>query len=248
MRTAVSTSSIISWLAVGALATMLVSCGHASVEIQQVYHGQALPRPAIILVRDFVVAPTDVELDSGRIARLRRILSGSNDAQQQTAAAQSVVDALSNSLVEEIDKMGLTAQRVAANTDIGTPQTAALIDGNVLSIDEGNRAKRVAIGFGAGASEVKASVALSYLAPQTAARQLAQFHAEGSSGYAPGMLATGGASAAVGAGSTLAVSGGTQALRETNGATVSSDADNISKKIADQLKPIFIAQGWLAAN
>jgi hypothetical protein len=229
-------------------AVPLAGCSHASVETTRVYQGTTLAKPMAVLVRDFTVQPTDVTLDSGRIARLRRVMSGSNDVQKQTVAAQSVIDALSNGLVEEIDKMGLTARRVAANDDVSATAATVLIDGNIVSINEGNRAKRVVIGFGAGASDVETSVVLSYVAPQAITRQLARFQAKGSSGYAPGMLPTAGVGTAVGAASTVAVSGGTQAIRETQGATVSHNADDISGKIADQLRAIFAEQGWVTTN
>src|SRR6185369_11838242 len=142
-----------------------------------------------------------------------------------------------------VGKMGLPAQRISADTTIPPGQNAVVINGNITSIDEGNRAKRVVIGFGAGASDVKASIRLDYL-PGTAGeaaaeQQLAQFQANGTSGHAPGMAATAGAGAAIGAASTattVAASGGTQVLRETQGATVSHDADDIGVKIADALK------------
>ncbi|HVJ44095.1 MAG TPA: DUF4410 domain-containing protein [Dongiaceae bacterium] len=233
------------------LALGLAGCSHATVETQPLYLGAALPRPAVVLVRDFVVAPGDVALDSGRIARLRRAIGGESDSQQQQAAAQSVVDALGNTLVDAIARMGLTARRISADTVVPAGDNAVLVDGNIVAINEGNRAKRVVIGFGAGASTVDVRVALTYLAAARAEQRLAGFQASGSSGAAPGMLATGGAGAAVGAASTattVAVSGGTQAIRETQGTTVSHDADNIGDKIAAALKPIFIKQGWIAAN
>lgn len=233
------------------LIPVLAGCSHAEVTTQSMYEGTALPRPAVVLVRDFVVAPGDVALDSGRLARLRRALSGENDGQQQQAAAQSVVDALGNTLVDAIAKMGLSVRRISADAVIPAGDNAVLVDGNIVAINEGNRAKRVLIGFGAGASTVDTRVTLTYLAAAQAERRLADFRASGSSGAAPGMVATGGAGAAIGAASiatTAAVSGGTQAIRETQAATVSHDADDIGDKIAAALKPIFIKQGWIAAN
>jgi len=233
------------------LAMALTACSHATVETKSLYQGANLPRPSVIYVRDFVVTPGDVALDSGRIARLRRMFSGADTGQRQQAAAQDVVDALSNGLVENIDRMGLMARRISADTVIPAGDNAALVDGNITSIDEGNRAKRVVIGFGAGASQVDTRVALTYLATAAAERRLAEFQASGNSGSAPGMAATAGAGAAIGAASTattLAVSGGTQTIRETQGATVSHDADNIGNKIADSLRTIFVQQGWIAAK
>jgi hypothetical protein len=144
--------------------------------------------------------------------------------------------------------MGLPARRIPANAEIAAGATVALVDGNILSIDEGNRTKRVVVGFGAGASKIAATVGLSYLANAASALPLAHFQASGNSGYAPGMLATGGASAAAGVATTAVVSGGTQVVRETNGATVSADAESISAKIAGQLREIFGKQGWIAAR
>jgi hypothetical protein len=237
------------WL-IFTLALSLAGCSHATVETRPVYQGAALPRPAIVYVRDFVAAPADVALDSGRIARLRRMLS--DDAgQQQQAAAQDVVNALGDTLVEDIGKMGLTARRISADSVIPTGENAALVDGNIVSIDEGNRAKRVVIGFGAGASNVETKVALTYLAAATGERRVAEFQASGNSGAAPGMAATMGAGAAVGAASmatSAAVSGGTQTVRETRGTTVGHDADNIGNKIAQSLRVIFAEQGWVAAQ
>lgn len=234
-----------------ALALAVTGCSHATVETQSLYQGAALPRPSVVYVRDFLVTPGDVALDSGRIARLRRMFSGSDTAQQQQAAAQGVVDALSNSLVEDIAKMGLTARRISTDTVLPAGENAALVDGNITAIDEGNRAKRVVIGFGAGASQVDTRVALTYLAPATAEQRLAEFQASGNSGAAPGMAATMGAGAAVGAASvatSAAVSGGVQTVRETQSTTVSHDADDIGNKIAGSLRAIFAQQGWVAAN
>lgn len=233
-----------------AVAIGLGGCSHATVQTQSLYQGNSLPRPAVVYVRDFVVAPADVALDSGRIARLRRAFSGSDDGSQQQAAAQGVVDALSDTLVADITKMGLTARRISADTVLPAGENAALVDGNIVSIDEGNRAKRVVIGFGAGASKVDAKVALTYLAP-AAEQRLAEFQASGNSGSAPGMAATMGAGAAVGAASTATsavASGGVQTVRETQSATVSHDADNIGAKIAEALRPIFTQQGWIAVE
>lgn len=233
------------------LALSLTGCSHATVETQSLYQGSALPRPSVVYVRDFVATPGDVALDSGRIARLRRMLSGTDTGQQQQAAAQGVVDALSNSLVADIAKMGLTARRISADTVIPAGENAALVDGNITEIDEGNRAKRVVIGFGAGASRVDTRVALTYLAPATAERRLAEFQASGNSGKAPGMAATMGAGAAVGAASvatSAAVSGGVQTVRETQSTTVSHDADDIGNKIAESLRTIFAQQGWVTAK
>jgi hypothetical protein len=189
-----------------------------------------------------------VTLDTGRLAGIRRIFSGQSDSQQQIDKAHAVVDAIGNTLLQEIQAMGLPAERIGADATVPPSSRVALVDGNVLEINEGNRAKRVVIGFGAGASDVKTSTALAYLAPMTPPREIATFQASGTSGYAPGAAVTGGAGAAAGAATSVAVSGGVQAYREKNTATTAADADDIGKKIAEQLRQQFIAQGWVAKN
>ena len=101
-----------------------------------------LPRPALVLVYDFAVSPDEVQLDTGLSADI-----------MQKYQEHKVADALAEELVKKIRSCGLWAER-----GFGYPHGNSkdlMIKGQLLSIDEGNRTERVAIGLGAGRTRVK---------------------------------------------------------------------------------------------
>jgi hypothetical protein len=134
-------------------------------------------------------------------------------------------------------------QRVA-----GAPMNwgnALLIEGQFLSIDEGNRTERTVIGLGMGRSDVEALVQV-YQARATQLVRLEEFSTSAKSGYKPGAAETMGMGAAAG---TLAVSaavtvGGTIAS-EALGANVEADARRTAASVADQLESYFAEQRWI---
>ena len=139
--------------------------------------------------------------------------------------------------------MGLPAQRV-----VGAPANwanALLIEGQFLSIDEGNRTERVVIGLGAGRSEVQTHVQV-YEAQRHAAGAPRGVLTDAKSGYKPGAAETMGMGAAAG---TLAVSAavtvaGTVAS-EALGVNVEADARRTASEVAEKLQAYFTRQGWI---
>ena len=106
-----------------------------------------------------------------------------------------------------------------------------VITGQFVSIDQGNRAERVAIGLGAGRSDVR--VRAQVFADGQGGRQLVdEIEVDAKSGLAPGMAETMGAGALAGhlVVSTL-VSGGVQTADESLGASVV--ADYMRARLAD---------------
>ena len=138
------------------LFAMVVAAGCASTKItsrDQLVTGQ-LPRPAHIWVYDFAATPADVPADSA--------LAGqhSEDATPQTAeqiaTGRKLGAQIAAELVEQIRGMGMPAEQAVTGT---TPQiNDIVIRGYLISFDEGSAAKRVAIGFGSGASELRVAV------------------------------------------------------------------------------------------
>jgi len=119
------------------------------------------------------------------------------------------------------------------------------VEGQFLSIDRGNRLRRAVVGFGAGASEVKALVQIYETTP--AGRRLVQdFTTTGKSARRPGMGPAGAAGAAAGrAATSVAVSGGvTAATAHSQG--VEGDATHVADEIAKVLRQFFADQGWIA--
>jgi hypothetical protein len=208
--------------------------------------GEMLPRPQVVIVDTFAASPDEVKLYEGIPSIVEDALKGGNApsrSQQELEVGHQVANAIAHNLVTEIQDMGLPADRGSAVPPGMAP--ALLITGQLVSIDEGNRAERVVIGFGAGRSDVRVHVQVYEVTP--AGRQLVdQIEVDGESGLTPGMAETMGAGAL--AGHLLvaaAVSGGLHVVSETMGANVVADADRSAKGIAKQLAKLFGQQGWI---
>jgi hypothetical protein len=225
----------------GAMAVLLIT-GCTNVNVVQEYSGPPLPRPERVLVYDLAVTPEEVKLDRGLSAMAIEGMKSSSRTEQEIEVGHKVAAAVSKHLVKEIQAMGLPAQR-AEGSPSADPADLSII-GQFLSIDEGNRTERVAIGLGAGRTDVRAEVQL-----YQNSEMLEDLKADAKSARAPGMAETMGAGAL--AGHLLvstAVSAGVQTASETMGATVEADASRAAKSIAKKIKPFFVGQGWIQAD
>lgn len=200
-----------------------------------------LPRPAAVYVYDFAVVPADVQLDrGGPLQRLAGALAGDEadpDA-QAVALGRRVADALAADLVQRITEMGLPAQRLSRPDT--PPEGALAVAGQFVSVDEGNRLRRMAIGFRQGQSSVTAQVQLYRVTGARAAGRLLDFTAVGTSPPTPGAVVTMGAGAAVQAG---AAASGVKELTSS----VESDTGRLAGEIARTLQTFFARQGWTPA-
>ena len=229
--------------ALAGLALLAAGCtsSHSQIETE----GAMLPQPSVVVVDRFAVSADEVTLDAGLSAEVEEIIKtkrGTSRTQQELDAGHQVAEAIANNLVTEIRDLGLAAERGSA-IPAGT-QHAVLIKGQLISVDEGNRTERVAIGFGAGRSDVRADVQV-YEKTATGRQLIDQIEVNAKSGLTPGMAETMGAGAL--AGHLLvsaAVSGGLHVVSESVGANVVADADRAAKGIAKQLAGLFAAQGW----
>jgi Domain of unknown function (DUF4410) len=223
---------------------LLAAC--TSSQSQMETGGEMLPRPQVVIVDTFAASPDEVKLYEGIPSIVEDALKGGNApsrSQQELEVGQKVADAIAHNLVTEIQDMGLSAQRGSAVPPGMEP--ALLITGQLVSIDEGNRAERVVIGFGAGRSDVRVHVQV-YEVTHAGRELVDQIEVDGESGLTPGMAETMGAGAV--AGHLLvsaAVSGGLHVVSETMGANVVADADRSAKGIAKQLAKLFGQEGWI---
>jgi hypothetical protein len=228
-------------LALGAFAA-LAGCTSGSSQIQT---GMLLPQPKLVVVRNFAVAPGEVQLDPGLSATIDETLHGAGGpprTAEEIAVGHQAANALAEKLVVEIRDLGLNAQRGDALPP--GEQPGLLITGQFVSVDQGNRAERVAIGLGAGRSDVRVRVQV--FAIDQRGRKLAdEIEVDAKSGLQPGMAETMGAGALAGhfVVSTL-VSGGLQTVDEKVGTSVVADSDRAAKGIAKQLATFFGEQGW----
>jgi hypothetical protein len=140
---------------------------------------------------------------------------------------------LAKELVKEIQGFGLPAQRAA-----GIPPTSGnilLVQGQFVSVDQGNRTERVVIGFGAGRTDVKANVQV-YEITAEGKQKVEQLQADAKSGRKPGMALFMGAGALAGNLLTSTVVSGTvSAAGEATWQTVEADARRMAKDVAKEL-------------
>jgi hypothetical protein len=205
-----------------------------------------LPRPQRVLVTGFAADWSQVGLDRGIGARLQRGFGGGDSGEQQVALAADVRDAVIQSLVGDVTKMGFPAQEAAPGA---SPAPGDLVvQGQITEIDQGNRTRRLAVGFGAGMSQVRADAQVFLVGPDGSMQLLQTYSGDANSGRKPG-LAVGAASAA--AQSTvvpLVVSGALGASSEARKTGVAGEAQRLGHRIGYNLGQFFVAQGWIPAS
>jgi hypothetical protein len=231
---------------IGGLA--LAACS-SSVRITQESNAVGLPKPSAVYVYDFAVDQSEMRADpGGPLERLRSgegllgggLLGGggsqpSTQDPQMLALGHQIADQVAQDLVQRITAMGLPAQRISR--DQVPPEGAAAVGGQFVDLDEGNRLKRMAIGFHQGQSSVSAAVQLYRVTGARSAGQLLEFTATGTSPPLPGAAVTMGAGAAV---QVAAATAGGKEFRDT----LSADAGRLSAAVARNLQTFFAKQSW----
>ena len=148
-------------------------------------------------------------------------------------------------LVDEIRKLGLRAEPAAvASPGAGTTLS---IEGQVLSINEGNKTRRLIIGFGAGASEVRTLTQV-YEVTGGAHRLVDDFYTTAKSSRKPGVGPMGGAGAAAGRAATSAAVSGGVGLASERSQTAEADAQHAAREIAKELAKFFVEQRWITQD
>jgi len=222
--------------------TVVAGCAPTTVRQTGMQSAPPLPRPERVVVYDFAVSLDEIKLNAGPAARLRRALSGGSQSEAQAEVARQVAGKFSEELVKLINELGLPAERVPRGWKL--PDKTLAVDGQFVSIDEGNRARRLIIGFGAGGTDVTAHVQL-YMGRPAGPILVQEFETNAESSKKPGAAVTMGAGAAVGAG--VAVAGAASGALETQ-ASVEADARRAAKALAERLGELFAEQGWIAAK
>lgn len=200
-----------------------------------------LPRPQTVYVYDFTADTASLGLDQGVGPRLQRQLQGDSVAGDRQHMLFEVQDAISDTLVAGIRGMGLQAERRAG--ELPPEGDALTVRGQLARIDEGNRTRRLAIGFGAGKSDVSADVQVAYRRPGALAQLVQTYDADSNSGRKPGM-AVGAASAAGGSLGPMVLSGATGVAMEHR-SEVGKEAEALAKRVAYNLGQYFVREGWI---
>jgi hypothetical protein len=221
--------------------------GDTKVEIIAKYQGEALPKPDKALIHDFTVPSSVISVDESPAARLhRRPRVEGAAANSPEAVAQQVRASFSKALLHELQQASVPAA-TAPGADSPVPPNTLQVKGEFTAINEGNKTKRVLIGFGKGASDVQAHVTVS-LATEQQPVVLLEFNVKSQSGKKPGAAATIGAGAAtMGTASAGSAAAGVAAGGVMDrAASVEADASRMAKGVAKQIAELMSSQPWAA--
>jgi hypothetical protein len=161
---------------------------------------------------------------------------------EQVELARKLGHELADKLVEEFRAMGLPAQ-------LATKQTVPVLNdivirGCLLSVEEGNATKRIALGFGSGAAELQTAVEGFQMTPQ-GLRKLGYGGTGTNSGKTPGTAATLAVFAATKNPIGLIVGTGKSVYDEKTGkSTIEGKVDQAAKEIAAEIKKRYVQQDW----
>jgi hypothetical protein len=219
-------------------------CASTTVSNRQPVATGYLPRPAQIWVYDFAATPTEVTPESSLAGQAPA--DTAPQTADQIAEGQKLASQIATNLVQQINGMGLSA---AVGSPATRPQLNDLvIEGSILSIQQGSAAERVAIGFSAGQSEMKVAVE-GFQMTAHGLRKLGSGDVGAAGSKGPGSAVGLATLVATANPAGLIISTGMKVYGEKSGkSTVEGRATQISQEIGDALKKRFQEQGWISAS
>jgi hypothetical protein len=218
------------------------ACARTSVQQGDTKVAGRLPRPQMIYVHDFAVSPSAVTLDSAIGSRVLSMMKDTPESAQQLEVGQQVARVVTANLVNEISRLGIPSVAAANAVPVAGPSLS--IEGQFLTVDEGNRLRRAIIGFGAGASDVRTLVQV-FETTNEGRRLVEDFYVTVKSSRKPGMGPMAGVGAATGrAAESAAVATGVGVL-SARSQTVEGDAKHTADQVVKELKKLFVQEGWI---
>jgi Domain of unknown function (DUF4410) len=219
--------------------------GDVKAEVVRRYSGSGtLPRPERVLIHDFVVPVDGVTTDESIAGRLHRdimLRHGVDEDSSPEALARRVQAAFTKTLTEELKKVNMPAAASPAQSALMTDGVLAgselVIDGEFVAIHEGDETKRVMIGFGRGASDIKTHVTVSAFV-QDHPMVILELNLSSESGKKPGAIAT------MGVGS-LAVGAAAGGVGDRK-SKVEADASRMATLVAKQLEVFLTDHKWIS--
>jgi hypothetical protein len=224
------------------LLALAVVAGCASTEVteRQRYAGERLARPDRIIVHDFTADPAEVPRESAFAAELA---GAPAPTAEQLEVGRKLGAQVAQELVADLQGMGLPAVR-AAGQPPPRPDDIVL-RGYFVSVDEGRAGRRVLVGFGSGAAELRTAVEGYQMTPQ-GLRPLGRGEIRTGGGKLPGMVLPAAVLAATASPIGLIVGGTAKATGELTGSeTIEGAAKRTAKEVGAQLRTAAEAQGWI---
>ena len=222
---------------------LVVAAGCASTTMTQSdpYMGGRLARPDRIIVYDFAASPADIPAGSARVGQYAQPVAP--QPPHEIELGRKLGAQVAQELVANIQAMGLPAVRAA-----GQPPARPgdiVIMGYFESVDPGSMTKRIVLGFGSGAADLKTEVE-GYLVTANGMRRLASGEVDAGTGKGPGVAVPLVVAAATANPIGLIVSSAAKAEGELSGrTTIEGTAKRTAKEISDQMRLAFQRQGWI---
>jgi hypothetical protein len=222
-------------------ALLTAGCNSVKVIDRERLVNEKLARPGKILIYDFIADPAKMPADS--------FLAGQTADPAKPPTAEEIEigrrlgAGMAAQLVQRIAAMGLPAELARPGTK--AQLNDIVLRGYILTVAEGDGAKRVIIGFGYGASDLQTAIE-GYQMTADGLRRLGAAKVETSGGKSPG--GTLGAVTLIARANPvgLIVGGAVKGYQEMSGySKVDGLAQTTADAIADQLQVRFQEEGWI---
>jgi uncharacterized protein DUF4410 len=220
---------------------MVVGCAKTKVtDRHELVTGQ-ITRPGQIWVYNFAATPDEIP-DNSAITKHYSVKTATQ-TKEQLATDQKLGAEIATELVNQIHSMGMPAG--FGNKDTIPQVNDLVIRGYLISFVKGDATKRVLVGFGSGASDLKAAVE-GFQMTDNGLRKLGYGSEDASGGKSPGadlgvigLIATKNPAG-------LIIGGAANIYGEESGkSNVTGRAKQFADSIAKQLKERFQEQGWI---
>lgn len=224
---------------------LVVLTGCASTEITkgQYRAGQEqLARPGRIIVYDFIATASDIPPTAAITGSYSQ--RPSPQTSQEIQVGRKLGALVAQHLVRKFLDMGMPAHRASNGP---APQIGdVLITGQFVKIDEGDRTKRVLIGFGKGGGELRTHVE-GYVVTESGKRLLGRREVSAKGGKKPGALVPLIVAVASANPAGLVVSSvmSIKGEKKEGSETLEGAAKRTAEEIAKELEEIFRWKGWI---
>jgi hypothetical protein len=219
---------------------VLAGCASAEITDRERYEGAKLARPDRIIVHDFTANPAEVPPESPFAAQMAG--AGTPNA-ERLEVGRKLGAQVAKELVADLRDMGLLA--VAAAGQPAPRPDDIVLRGYFVSVDEGRAGRRVLVGFGSGAAELRTAVE-GYQMTAQGLRPLGRGEIQSEGGKLPGVVLPAAVLAATASPIGLIVGGAAKVTGEVTGSeTIEGAAERTADEIAAQLRTAAEEQGWI---
>ena len=143
--------------------------------------------PVEFAIDDFTFDTADVTESGSPLSRGIDFFRKSNPNQRRVGIGDDLAQRISAQTASRLDKIGLPAERIPVDSDRPLYDNTLLVTGRLTKIDEGNGFTRVALGLGAGESELATEVHV-YRIMQGEHAEVLCFTTYANSGRMPGVV------------------------------------------------------------